>query len=435
MLRRVAIVAALLTACGSKEKPVASPDACAGTETKGPLRWFEDNWAGAVACAKQKNIPIVLDLWAPWCHTCISMQTTVFTDPSLATKADRFVWAALDADKAENAVPVGKFATSAMPTFYVIGPDEQVLRRFVGAATLQQFHEFVDGTGTDDTHMLAAERALAAKDLATGEQELDAALKAAPPAWPRRAEALASLQLTRKKRGDHAGCAVLSAENLDAVGKTAIATNFYQVALEWATETKDTALRDRAITALKSVLADPTAPLSVDDRAEALGYLRDALDETGDDAGATEAAEQARKLLDDAFAAAPTAFQRMTYIWPRAEVYAYLERPLDLVADYAKLSAELPTEYDPPARLGWLYLQARKYPEAAQWTDKALALVYGPRKARLLSQRAEIAAGAGDKATERAMREQAVKLWESLPPGQQNADSLAKAKAALAALQ
>ena len=145
-------------------------------------------------------------------------------------------------------------------------------------------------------------------------------------------------------------------------------------------------------------------------------------------------AEKARVHLDEAFAAAKTPFEKMTYIWPRADVYAYLGRPLDLVADYEKLAADLPKEYDPRARLGWLYLKAGKAPEAAKWTDEALTLVYGPRKGRLLNQRAEIAKLAGDKAAEKKFREEAVKLWESLPEGQKNEDALATAKAALAAL-
>ena len=91
-------------------------------------------------------------------------------------------------------------------------------------------------------------------------------------------------------------------------------------------------------------------------------------------------------------------------------------------------------EYDPRARLGWIYLKAGKLPEAARWTDEALRLVYGPRKARVLAQRAEIAAKQGDRAAERLFREETVKLWETMPAGQANPDALAKAKEAVAAL-
>lgn len=461
---RFALFVGLIAACGKGDKPDKQPpaapapavaEACAGKgETKGPITWFEDDWAGAVACAKQRNVPIVLDLWAPWCHTCIAMQTTVFMDPSFATKKDSFVFAALDADREVNAGPVGTYATTAMPTFYVIGPDEAVLARFVGAATLKEFHAFIDagaraakgGMAVADARLNAAERALAIRDFATAEPELTAALAAAQPGWPRRAEAVAALQSTYRKLGKQHDCVKLSDANLDQVGKSAIATNFYATAIECVGDlAKDPpadadpavakSVQDRAIAALAGVCGDPKSELSVDDLAEALGYLRDAQEASGktDDAKAT--AEKLRTTLDTAWTNAPTAFARMTYIWPRAEVYVWLKRGLDLVADYEKLSAELPSEYDPPARLGWIYWKSGKLPEAATWTDKALKLVYGPRKGRLLNQRAEIAAATGDKATEKQTRAEAVKLWESLPPGQQNPDQLAKAKAALAALE
>ena len=65
----------------------------------------------------------MVDLWAPWCHTCLSMQSTVFTDPSFAPDVARFVFAALDTDKEVNADAVAKYPPSAWPTFYVIGED------------------------------------------------------------------------------------------------------------------------------------------------------------------------------------------------------------------------------------------------------------------------------------------------------------------------
>lgn len=446
---RFALLALVLVACKGKPKAqeaptkAAGPDPCAKAEAKGPITWIEDDYPAALACAKSKDVPLVLDLWAPWCHTCISMQTTVFMDASFKPASAKFVFAALDTDREQNAAPVGKFSPSAWPTFYVISSkDESVLARFVGAATLDQFHEFLESgrraaTGSmaaADSRMLGAERAMAKKDYATAEEELTATLEAAPTAWLRRPEAIYYLQMAKQKKGDVAGCVEISDKHLDEVGQTAIATNFWATAIDCANAQKNTALRDRALTKLQTILATNDAPLSLDDRAEALGYLRDALDEAGKKDEAKAIAEQAAKHIDEAYAAAKTPFEKMGYIWPRADVYAYLGRPLDLVADYEKLAADLPKEYDPRARLGWLYLKAGKAPEAAKWTDEALALVYGPRKGRVLSQRAEIAKLAGDKATEKKYREEAVKLWESLPEGQQNADALAKAKEALAAV-
>jgi hypothetical protein len=52
----------------------------------------------------------------------------------------------------------------------------------------------------------------------------------------------------------------------------------------------------------------------------------------------------------------------------------------------------------------------------------------------VLTQRADIAAAAGDKALEKKLRVDAVKLYESLPPGQQSPQALAQAKQALASV-
>ena len=453
---RTAVLASLLLAC--KREPATKPapanhppdpgnQPCAKAERRGSIAWIEDDYGAALACARQKKVPVVLDLWAPWCHTCLAMQTTVFTDPSFAGDAEKFVFAALDTDREENAEAVGKFAPSAWPTFYVIGNDEAVLARFIGAATLPQFRDFLasgaraasGGGAAADARFLGGQRALARKDFAAADEEFTAAIGAAPETWSHRAEALHALVLVKSKRGDPKACLDTAEKYLDAAGNTALATNFVEYGLTCADNLKDdtaraSAFRGKAIARLTQILGDKSAPLSIDDRAEALGYLRDALGTAGKKDEATKIAEQLRTVVDEAMAKAQTPLAKMAFLWPRAEVYVYLNRPLDLVPDVEALTRALPKEYEPRARLGWLYLKAGKLAEAAKWTDEALALVYGPRKGRVLSQRAEIAKGVGDITTERKYREQAVKLWESLPPAQQSSENLEKAKQALAAV-
>lgn len=421
------------------------------------MPWIHDDLASALACAKARKVPVVIDLWAPWCHTCLSMQTTVFTDPSLKGEVDRFVFAALDTDKAVNADAVAKYPPSAWPTFYVVGEDrstgatDAVLARFVGAASLAQFKAFLDagvkaqagGAAGADAHLLGAERAVAVKDLATAEQELTAALAQAPAEWLRRPDALTSLVSTKRKRKDFIGCFEVAEKSLDATGNAAASTDFIVSAMMCADELKAQPalgdrvkqLRERAAARLAQLVADESAPLSPDDRSDALLNLREIHDALGKPADAKATAEQQRALLDAAAAKAPTAMAAMTFNWQRAEVYVYLGKPLDVVPALEKSVRDLPKEYDPPARLGWVYLKAGKLPEAAKWTDQALQLAYGPRKARVLAQRAEIAAKQGDKAGELRFRQDTVKLWETMPAGQANPDALAKAKEAVAALE
>lgn len=443
---------------GTAESAHAAADPCAREHAEGSeaMPWIKDDLPSALACAKLRKVPVVVDLWAPWCHTCLSMQSTVFTDPSFKPDVARFVFAALDTDKDVNADAVAKYPPSAWPTFYVIGEDkasrqaDAVLARFVGAASLAQFHAFLEagvkaqqgGASGADAHLLGAERAIAIKDFATAEQELVAALAQAPADWPRRPDALTSLISTKRKRKDIAGCLDVAEKSLDDTGNAAAATDFLVQALLCTEERMDDAaladrikkLRERAAARLGKLVADDSAPLSVDDRSDALATLREVQDALGKPAEAKATAEKQRALLDDAAAKATTPMAAMTYNWQRCDVYTYLGKPLELVPALEKSAKDLPSEYDPRARLGWIYLKAGKLPEAAKWTDEALRMVYGPRKARVLAQRAEIAEKQHDKAAVKLFRQEIVKLWESLPPGQASPEALAEAKEAVAAL-
>jgi thioredoxin-like negative regulator of GroEL len=483
-MKRVLAVAIALSACDKKPdpperaEPPARPAVAAharsdeeraarGAVTADPcaklravegevMPWIIDDLPSALACGRQRKVPVAIDLWAPWCHTCLSMQTTVFTDASLKPMAERFVFARIDTDRPVNADAVGKYPPSAWPTFYVVGEDrstgkpETVLARFVGAASLAQFQAFLEaglkaqqgGAAGADAHLLGAERAIAVKDLATAEQELTAALAQAPADWPRRGDSLTALILTKRKRNDFRGCVETAEKSIDDTGSAANATDFIVDAMRCADELKGDAaytarikkLRERAVARLTTLVAPDNTAMSVDDRSDALANLRDIFDALGKPADAKATAERQRAMLDDAAAKAPTAIAAMTFNWQRSEVYVYLGRPLDMVPALAKSAKDLPEEYDPRARLGWIYLKAGKLPEAARWTDEALRLVYGPRKARVLAQRVEIAAKQGDRAAERLFREETVKLWEQMPPGQANPEALAKAKEAVAAL-
>jgi thioredoxin-like negative regulator of GroEL len=430
-------------------------DPCAKAKPEGPIAWIHDDYDAALSCARSKGLPLVIDLWAPWCHTCLSMKNTVLRDASFAADAQKFVFAALDTDRERNAPALAKFPIAAWPTYYVAATDERLLARFVGAANAAQFQAFLS-TGLQaalrelptghGAFLLAAERALVHKDLKAADLQLSMAVSQAPVEWPRLPDALVSWIATKHKLGDFAGCLDIVDGFSDKLGKTASTSDFWSYAMTCADGllsskpdpvqiSRVKKLRNEAVTRWRELLRDPQASLSIDDRSDALVNLRETLIALKQPAAAKTVAEEQRVLLDDAASQAPTPMAAMTYNAHRAEVYAYLGRPLDLVPALQKSAQDLPDQYDPAARLGWLLLKAGKLQDAATWTDKALTLVRGPRTARLLGQRAEIARELGDKVGEKQYRQRAVQVLESLPPSQVTPELIAQAKTALAALE
>ncbi|HTJ40754.1 MAG TPA: thioredoxin family protein [Kofleriaceae bacterium] len=433
---------------------VAEGSSCASPrgERRGALVWSEDDYDQARACAAERKVPLVVDLWAPWCHTCLSMSQYVLTDPAFAPFADRFVFVGIDTDKPSNAAVVAKLPQNVWPTYFVLSPDDETIEaRFEGAATVRQWREFLGQgesayaandlpEGSPLAHVRNGDRAMVAHDLAAADREYGAALAMAPADWPRRPDVLVSQIGARYKRGEIAGCLELGLAALDQTGRSSSVTDFLVWALRCADEReKDAperarAMREAAAARLTDITHDPSTPLSVDDRSDALANLRELEDQLGHHDLALAAAEQQRALLDDAANHAPSPAAAGTFNYQRGDVYVYLGRPLDIVPALEASARALPDDYDPPYRLAWVLLKANQPDEAKIWIDHAAQLAYGPRKARVLSLAADIAKARGDHDGEKSLRAAVVAQYESLPPGQVSADTIAKAKSALAAL-
>lgn len=426
--------------------PAPAAPACDGSVGEGVLHWFHDDYAGALACARDKGLPLAIDMWAPWCHTCLSMQAYVLTDERFADYDRRFVFLALDTDREANAAPVAKFPPAAWPTFFVVSPiDESIQARFVGGGTVEQIASFLDDgerghQALQGGALIDYEAAARAGDRAASKKDWDAARKSygdalakAPTGWSRAPDVMVSLIAAHARAKAWPECVDTAVQWLDATGRSASATDFAAHALGCATELKDTALQETIAKRLAALVDDREAQLSVDDRSDALMYLRQTLDGLGRKDEARAVADRQRALLDETAGKAEPR-EAMMYNWPRAEVYAYLDRELELVPALETSVKDLPKEYDPPYRLAWLLLEAGKPDDARRWAEQAETLAYGPRKARVQGLLAQIHAKRGDRVAERAARAAVVATLEALPADARNPDALAKAKSELAAL-
>ena len=76
----------------------------------------------------------------------------------------------------------------------------------------------------------------------------------------------------------------------------------------------------------------------------------------------------------------------------RTEAYLALGQPERAIPVLKASAAAFPRDYNPPARLARAYLAANRLPEARAEIDRALRLVYGPRRKRLESLERDITA-------------------------------------------
>jgi len=404
------------------------------------IEWFEDDLAGATARAISTipSKPLLVDMWASWCHTCLSMRQTVLRDAALATYADKFVWLALDTERSENAELVQKLNMSMWPTFYVLDPaDQSVQAVFAGGASVEQFGGFLaDGRASfrakqggrdaviDEAQrwMRRAASAVAAKSFDEAEAALVRALALAPEAWSRRPEALVELIRVRYKQEAFDRCAALVSESMDAVmqSKSASVTDF-TVYGSRCLKALPTADRERAlrqmIAGLVKLEGDSGARLSVDDRSDLLYNLRGLYEALKDIPAARTTAVRQRDLLMRAAKAARSPREAMIYAWPRAEVHVYLDEAASLEPELVALYEALPEEYDPPYRLGWLRMQGGDFRGAVGPLERALSRVYGPRKAKVWSLLADAYGKLGDGVRELQAREGIVAHLRALPAG------------------
>ena len=412
----------LLTACSTPQpQNDKRATATAPAQHKG-IQWIRDDYAAARQLAIKTKRPILIDFWAPWCHSCLSMKHTVLMDPALAELAEYFVWLSVDTDKPSNAVVVKRFPVQVWPTFIVIdGDTERLQARLLGSSTLASFmsllemgqRSFAQPIVEDSPESFDSTQAIILADrmatvgqvdkarqlFLTAESEItpsgvvrcDVALKAVHLEYSQ-GHWVRCFEKVRHQMNVATSCGTMSGVDFVRLGELCASRIGETVNVD-AVKT----FRIQGAQAVTRLCAEATSILAPDDLSVCLKLRRDLADKLGDQAAARSLAEAQRALLDQASAEAKSPEEVMTYNWPRVEVYTYLGIPEALVADLEANILALPDEYDPPYRLAWLLLKNERPKEALAPAERSLALVYGPRKGRVFGLVADIYLALGDR--------------------------------------
>jgi tetratricopeptide (TPR) repeat protein len=407
---------------------VSEPSAA---HAQAPLPFIENDYPRALAEARARGLPLFVDTWAPWCHTCRSMKAYVFTDPALARHAGRFVWLEVDTDQPVNAAFQEKYPVENWPTFFILEPrQEKALVRFAGSATVPQLEKiFEDGERAFRGEAQGPEALLARGDALYGEGRsaeaadvLTQALAQAPADWSRRGRALESLLTAQYGVKRHEACARTAEAELPRTPPSASWANAaglgLMCVLAMPAETPGAPALRSALEEKGRQALSPDIAMPADDRSGVYELLVQAREQAGDTPGAKALAARWLGFLEAEAARAPTPEARTVFDSHRMLAALVLDDPMRAVPALEQSERDLPEDYNPPARLANLYRKLGRLDDALAASTRALARVQGSRRLRVLSERADLLVDRGERDAALQTLQDAITYAKSLSSAQ-----------------
>jgi tetratricopeptide (TPR) repeat protein len=450
------LIALGLLGCSSKVKsdggPAASSSSVAQAVSAAPgrhgaLPFIEDDADRALAEARRRNVPVFVDAWAPWCHTCLSFRAFVLEDPAMAPLADRFVWLAIDTEKEKNQAFLRSFPVEFWPTLGVLDPATgKAIVKWPGSLTLAELTELLtdaeqavkagDSGGEAIRALLRGEQEAAAGHQEASIEAFQASIKAAPPSWSRRARAVDGLTTQLTKAEKYAECAHVAHEQLPTLGRGTSVANVALAGLECSAKLpagKETEPVKKALfQAVEDLARDSSQPILADDRSSLFEALVDARKQSGDKEGARRLAIDWSAFVDARAAAAKSPAERVVFDAHRMLAYLELGEASKALTMIEQSQRDFPGDYNHPARLAKVYSETSRFPEALAAIDRSLSLAYGPRKLKLFSLKARILTKQGDRPAARAVLEEGIREGEAMKLEGKQAKGLADLRAELA---
>lgn len=372
--------------------------------------FIENDYPAALREAKSRDLPLLVKVWAPWCHACLSMQANVLPHPSVAPFAARYVWLAIDTDEPGNAAFLQRFPIDTWPTVLVVDSGgETILARTVGGASVEQFvsllehglRAFRGQLETADKALVLADSHAASGAHAEAALAYQEALKKAPAGWPARGRAVSSLLNSLGAAGESEPCtrsALDELPRLQAAGDQAkAAAAGLACSLDLAEGEGATLLRGQLILAAERTLRLPLETVEPDLRSSLYEGLVEARQMNGDEAGATALAEEWLVFLERSAGQVRTPRQRTVFDSHRVMAALSVGRPEQAVPALVESEKALPGDDNPPTRLAMLYWQAGRLEDALRANDRALALARGAARMRVLALRSDILLARGDR--------------------------------------
>lgn len=397
--------------------------------------FIENDYPAALALARRQGLPLFVDAWAPWCHSCVSLKEFVLKDPALYPVVPNFVWASVDTEHPSSAAFVQQFPMEVWPTLWVIDPaHERPVLKWAGSATAGELVSLLRASveSEQDADTRAAWQAwhagndrIAASERDAGIREYERALELAPATFSGRPHLVEALVFQLRRAGSHEPCLALAAREFATLPKGTSRLNTVLSGLGCAN-----ALGTKAPEALRSALVseadrmahDDTEPVLADDRSSLFQELVYQWQTAGNDARARSTAVRWSAFLAREATKATSPSARVVFDYHRLLAYeaeGALERAIPMLNQSER---DFPNDYNAPSRLAQVYLDLGQYELALAAIERAQARVYGPRTLRVLRQKADILTAMKQPDRARAVLQEAVAFGERaghLPAGYQ----------------
>jgi tetratricopeptide (TPR) repeat protein len=384
------------------------------------LPWIEDSYPQALEQAKSRHLPLFVEVWAPWCHTCRFMRANVLNDPTLLKQAGQFVWLAIDSDKPVNAAFTEKFATGGVPLFVLIDPESgRSALSWYGTATAPQLLRLMEdgrraiagGLSGADAWLARADRLNSEKKPAEAAKFYDQALQAGGPDWTHRTRAIESLVMAYAFSRNTAACAETAVKEAPSMARDRSFVNTVYFGLDCSTPgspqlTEMEKLAEEGVQ-LHGVLGDDTSALY-----EQLAnlYRRDQNEEA-----ATRTATAWLQYLQQHIAKAPNAEGRLGYDFHLVNASLFLHKPELALPEVEQAERDLPGEYNPARLAARLYDALGRPDDAIAAADRCLRKAYGAPKLTAFATKARLQQKKGDLDGARKTYAEGIEFGKTLP--------------------
>lgn len=409
--------------------PVSStnPPATPPPEVAPTLRFVENDYQAARAEAIRRKVPLFADVWASWCHSCMSLKEVVFPDPKLARFAEDFVWLAIDSEEPSNEAFLHRFPARSLPTLFIIDPaTERAQLKWIGAATAVELADiFVDAkaatapprAGVPATNLDATALFLQGNHASAAEKPQEAALlyqKAlalGKADWDRRPRALEALSMRfsdLNRATDAVNLAAKETEHMPpGTSRVNVLANAINASSALASGSPARAVVPRLLELARRIAEDPSEPILVDDRSSLYEALVGVFSETNRPES-KRLAEKWAALLEEEAGRAKDPETRKVWDPHRLEAYLALGQPERAVPMLEASEREDPSSYNPPSRLARAHLAMGQLDLARADVERALARCTVPRKLRIYTLKADILVAAKDRVGARDALEDAL---------------------------